>query len=122
MVLGAYVGSTLGYSINKLHGLALENYFGTWEVYLVGVSLGTLDGFITGMGEWYLVGLSLGLPLGYPLDSTNPGLPGIILDVSFGNPLGYLLDSIWYINWCGPWVSTWKFHSHFNGFTSLLFS
>ena len=46
MVLLAPVGSPLGYSINMLLGLALENYFGTWEVSLAGVLLGALDGLM----------------------------------------------------------------------------
>ena len=57
MVLGAPVGYPLGYSINMLIGLELENYFGTQEGYLVGVSLATLTGLMIGTGEVSLVGL-----------------------------------------------------------------
>ena len=46
MVLLSPVGSPLGYSINMLLDFALVNYFSTWEVYLVGVSLGALDGLM----------------------------------------------------------------------------
>ena len=35
MVLGEPVGSSLVYSVNMLIGLALGNYFGTWEGSLV---------------------------------------------------------------------------------------
>ena len=35
MVMGSSVGSPFGYYINMLLGLALENYFRTWEGYLV---------------------------------------------------------------------------------------
>ena len=42
MVLGAPVVYPLGYSMNMLPGLALDNCFGTREEYLVGFSLGTL--------------------------------------------------------------------------------
>ena len=79
--MGSPVGYTLGYSINMLLGLALENSFRSWEGYLVVVSLVPLDGLVIGTGEGYLAGLSLRLPLGYPLDSPNPvlELPGMIL-------------------------------------------
>ena len=73
MVMVAPVGSPLGYSINMLLGMALFNYFVTWEGYLVGVSFGPLDRFMIVTGKVYLVGLSLGLPLGYQLESPNPG-------------------------------------------------
>ena len=73
MVLKSPVGYPLGYSINMLILLALVNSFGTWEVYLFGVSLDTLSGLIIGTGEGSLVGLSMGLPLGSPLESQNPG-------------------------------------------------
>ena len=46
MMMVVPIGSPLGYSINMLLGLALVNYFGTWEVSLVGVSLGALDGLM----------------------------------------------------------------------------
>ena len=68
MVLGAPVGFPLVYQIKIFFGLEPGNFFGTWEVYLVGVSLGTLVVLIIGTGEGYLVGLSLGLPLVYPTD------------------------------------------------------
>ena len=57
MILGAPIGYALEYPISMLLGLALENYFGTWEGYLVGVSLGTLSGLMIGTGEGYFVGL-----------------------------------------------------------------
>ena len=61
--------------------LVLGNYFGIWEVSLVGVSLGTLVGLMIRIVEISLVGISLVLPLGYPLKSPNPGaeLPGTLL-------------------------------------------
>ena len=55
-----------------------------------------------------MVGLSLGLPLGSPFDSPNPVLIGIILCMSLVNTLGSLIDYIWHINWCGPWIGTVK--------------
>ena len=48
MVLVAPVGSPLGYSIIMLIVLALDNYFGTWEGYLFGVSLVTLADLMIG--------------------------------------------------------------------------
>ena len=53
---------------------------------MVGVSLGTLAGFIIGIGEGDLVGLSLRLPLVYPLDSPNTGAetPGTLLGTHIG--------------------------------------
>ena len=81
-----------------LLGLALENSFGTWERYFVGVSLDPLAKSMIGTVEGYLVGLSLGLPIGSPFDSPNTGLTGIIICMSLGNPLGYLIDYIWHIN------------------------
>ena len=59
MVLGAPVGYPLGYYINILLGLAFFNSLGTWEGSLVVVSLVPLVGLIIGTGEGYLVGLSL---------------------------------------------------------------
>ena len=82
---------------------ALENYFGTWEGYLVSVSLGKLAVLMIGTGEGCLVGLSLRLPLVSPLESPNPGadsvylfvsLNGMVLGMSLGNRIGSLLDSI----------------------------
>ena len=64
MVLRSLVWYPLGYSINMFLGLALRNYFVTWEVYLVGVSLGTLAVLIISIWEGYLVVLLLVLPLG----------------------------------------------------------
>ena len=91
MVLGSPVGYPFEDSISMLLGLALDNYSVTWEGYLVGVSLGTLDGLMIGTGKGYLVGLSLGLPLGYPLESLNlgAGLPGTLM----GAPLGLWFGS-----------------------------
>ena len=77
-----------------------------WEGYLVGVSLGTMYVLMIGTVKGSLVGLSLGLPLGSPLEYPNPGLTGIILDKFFGNLLGYLLESIWNINFFGTWLGT----------------
>ena len=109
MVLGVPVVYQLGYSINMLLELEIYNYFGTWEISLVRFTLGTLTVLMIRNGEGHLVGLSLGLPIRSPLDSPNPGLTEIILDMYLENPLGYLLESIWNINWCGTWMRTWKF-------------
>ena len=87
MMVGALVGSPLGYSINMLLVLALFNYFGTWEGYLVGVSLGTLYVLMIGIVEGFLVCLSLKIPLGSPLNSPNPELTVIILGIYLGNIL-----------------------------------
>ena len=122
MVPVAPVGYPLGHYINTLLGLALDNYFGTWEGYLFVVSLGTLDGLMIGTGEVCLVGLSLVLLLGSPPDSQNPGLTGIILEMSLGNNIGSLINYIWNINWCVPRIGTWKLLWHFNWVPSLLFS
>ena len=86
MVLVAPVGYPLGYSINMLIVLQFENSLFTWEVSLVGVSLGTLDGLMIGTGEGSLVGLSLGFLLGSQLESPNPGydLTGTLLRVPLG--------------------------------------
>ena len=62
MVLGAPVEYPLEYYINMLLGLALENYFRTWERYLVVFSLGTLGRLMIGAVEGFLVGLSLLFP------------------------------------------------------------
>ena len=66
--------------------LELDNSFVTREGYLVGVSLGTLDGSMIFTGEGSLVGLLMGLPLGSPIESPNTGsdLPGPLL----GAPIG----------------------------------
>ena len=98
MVLIEYVGYPLGYSINMLLVLDLDNSFETWEGSLVGVSLGPLDGLIIGTGEVYIVGLSQIIPLGSPFEYPNPGLTDIIIGLFLGNPIGSLLDYIWYIN------------------------
>ena len=60
--------SSLVYSINVLLGLALVNYFVTFEGSLVEVSLVSLAGLMIGTGEGYLSSLSLVLPLGYQLE------------------------------------------------------
>ena len=73
-----------------------------------------------GTGEGYLVGLSLGLPLVSPFEYTNPWLTVIILGKSFWNSLGFLLDFIWNINWCSPWLGTWQFLRHIKWVPSLL--
>ena len=57
MSLGAHVGYTLGGSIGIFLGLALGNYFGTWELSLVGVSLVAPSGLMIGTREGYLVRL-----------------------------------------------------------------
>ena len=69
-----------------LLGLALENYFGTWEGFLVGVSLVTLARLMIGTGGGNLVGLSLGLTLVSPLESPNSGseLPEMLMGVPLG--------------------------------------
>ena len=71
MVIGELVGYQLEDSISVLIFLALGTYCGTWEVYLVIVSLGTLYVLIIGAVEGYLVGLTLVLTLGSPLESPN---------------------------------------------------
>ena len=55
---------------------------------MFGVSLGTLVVLMIVTGEVYMVDLSMGLQLGSPLDSTNPVINGIILDMSLVNTLG----------------------------------
>ena len=47
--------------------LSLDNFFVTWEGYLVGILLGPLAGFMISTKEGFFVGLSLGITLGYPL-------------------------------------------------------
>ena len=82
---------TLGYSINIILGLVLDNYFGTWEGSLVVVSLVTLSGLVVVTGEVYCFALSLLLPLGYSFYSPNPGseLPGKLLGYTLGLCFGY---------------------------------
>ena len=84
-------------------GSELDNYFGIWELSLVGFQLRTLASLMIGTGERYLVGLSLGLQLRSPLDSPNTGtdLPGTLLGAPirlwFGSDVlwGYLfLESL----------------------------
>ena len=67
MVLGATIGYTIVGSICILLGLELGNYFGTREVYFVGVSLYSLGGLMVSTFKGYIVGLSMGLPFLYPL-------------------------------------------------------
>ena len=50
MVLGALVQYPLLGAINVFLGLELGNLFGTWEGYLVGVSLGSLSDLM--IGTW----------------------------------------------------------------------
>ena len=57
-------------------GLSIGNLFGTREVSLVRYPIATLVGLIIGTGEGYLVGLSPGLPPG-------PQLNAQILDLRF---------------------------------------
>ena len=59
IVLEAPIGYPIGYSINLLLSFSLDNSFVTWEVYLVGVSLGILTGLMIGTVEGSLVVLSL---------------------------------------------------------------
>ena len=86
MVLVAPVGSPLGYSINMLLGLALCNYFGTREGYLVVIPLVPMSGLMLGTGEGPYFGLSLGITLGSPLESPDSGaeLTGMLLDAPLG--------------------------------------
>ena len=74
-----------------LLGLAIGDYFGTWEVTLVGVSLGTMCGLMIGTVEESIFGLSLVLPLVSPLESPNPGadLPGTLLGAPHGLCFGF---------------------------------
>ena len=90
MVLGAPSGYPPGYTTNLFLGLALVSSFGTWELSLVGFSLGSLDGLIIVTGEGYLVGLSLQITLGSPLESPNhvSKMPGMLLGAPFGLCIG----------------------------------
>ena len=62
---------------------------------MVGLSLGPMAGLMIGAGEGSVVGLSLVFPLGYPLDSPNPGseLSGTLLVAYLG--LWFFYDVIW---------------------------
>ena len=104
---------------------------GKWEVLLVVISIGALNGLMIGVVEGYLVVLSMVLSLGPPLKYPNlravvcswfSFLDGIILGMSLGNSLGYLLEYIWHINWCGTYLGTWQLFWQFNWVPSLLFS
>ena len=53
MVLGAIFQSSIGYSINMFPVLEICHYFGTWEGYLVGFSIGRMAGLMIGTGEWF---------------------------------------------------------------------
>ena len=64
MVIVSPVEYLLGYSMNILLFLALENSFGTREGSLVVFSLVPLVGLMIVNGEGYLVVLQLELPLG----------------------------------------------------------
>ena len=57
IVLVSPIGYPYGGSTSMFLCSALGNYFGTWEGYLVGVSLGTLVGLMIDTRERYLVGL-----------------------------------------------------------------
>ena len=89
MVLVAPIGSPLGYSINILLGLVIENSFDIWEGSLVVVLLVTLAGLVVVTGEGYFVLLLLVLLLGSPFYSPKHGadLPGTLL----GSPLSFCL-------------------------------
>ena len=67
MLLGATFGIPLEGSITMLFVLALVNYFGICEGYLVVFSLVTMGELAIGTGEGSMVGLSLGIPLVSPL-------------------------------------------------------
>ena len=71
--------------------LALENSFGTWEGYLVGVSYGTMAGLMIGAVEVSLVWLSLGLPLGSSFEHPNNG--AYLPDMTLGVPIGLRFSS-----------------------------
>ena len=82
---------------------------------MVEVLLGTLGELMISTREGYLVILSLELPLRSPLESPNNGaflgslfgyITGIILVMFLVNPLGCLIEYIWRINLCGPWLGT----------------
>ena len=122
METGSPIIYPLEYSINMFIGLALENSFGTWDVSLVGVSLGPIYGLMTVTEEVSLVWLSLGLALGSPFGYPNPGLTVIIPVLSLWNNLESLLEYIWNINCCCPWIGTWWLLWSFNWFPSFLFS
>ena len=105
------VGYLLGYTIGMLLLFSLVNAFGTWEIYLVGVTLVTLGSLMIFTGEIFLVVLSLVLSLVYPPEYPNAGavlctlfvyLSEFILCMSLGNPLVLLCKYIWNISWCGP--------------------
>ena len=72
-------------------GLELVNYFGSREISLIVVSLGTLVWLMVGTGEGSFFGLSLGLPLGYPPESTNIGSE--LSSMLMGGPLGLWFGS-----------------------------
>ena len=74
-----------------LLGLALMNFFGIWERYLVGFSLGPLADLMLSTSKGSLVGLSLLITIGYPLESLNTGayLPETLL----GTPLALKFGS-----------------------------
>ena len=97
-----------------------EQTSGTWIGF--GHILWLEDPCLTDMGTRELTWLSLRIPLGYPLESPNTGLNGIILAMSIGNTLVYLIDYIWHINWCVTCIGTWKILWHFNWVPSLLLS
>ena len=81
--------------MNVLLGFSYYNSSGTWEVYLVGISLGQMDALMIGTDEGSVVGLSLVFPLGSPLDSPNPGadLSGTLLYAPLG--LWFFSDVVW---------------------------
>ena len=73
--------------------LVLGNSFGTCEGSMVGFSLGRIYGLIISTIGEYLVVLSLGLPLGSPLESSNPGSE--LSDTLMGAPLGLWFGGHW---------------------------
>ena len=129
MAMGAPAIYSFGVSTDMFLFLSLGNHFRTWEGYFVEILIGSLGGLIIGTSGVYFVGISLILsivfalgmtrrnPLGYLLEYKNPVaviyyLFGYLVvinpEVSIGNPLGSLLDYIWNVNWCGPWLGYWK--------------
>ena len=94
-MLRVSVGYPLGYSINMFLGLALGNYFGPLEGYLVGVSIVPLYVLMIVTGEEYFVVLILVIPRVSQLEAPNPiaELPGTLMDAPLG--LWFLSCAVW---------------------------